>query len=121
MRLILYIAPYDGPSQEALKHFPPSCGLVNITLMKERPSWLSGVPVLVDRTSNLVYHGSHAILFLQNIAPYKVKMPPLAPELPADTGSTEVPLTDDTVTLSTEDLTSGGNSTQPPLASGVAT
>lgn len=69
---ILYVKDGDGPSNEALDLLNGNVLLKTQTFIQEwsllrvRPPWLNGVPIIVDKQEGLAHRGSVALEFLRN-------------------------------------------------------
>ncbi len=67
MRYVLFVKKQDEACLRALKVSSQSNNIyeLDITLLPTRPTWLRGVPSLLDRTKNILYEGTKCLMFLK--------------------------------------------------------
>ena len=69
-RNVLFVLPNNEPCLKALRLSSKLSVLeLDITKLSTKPSWLNGVPSLLDRKTEILYEGTHCLQMLQEMSP----------------------------------------------------
>jgi hypothetical protein len=74
---VLYVHPNSPQSMQLYQYLQkyqlPQVFVQDVTTLQNKPSWLDGVPILADTKIGLLYRGSDAITFVNNLVGLHVK------------------------------------------------
>jgi len=89
VEFLLYVLPLNPACLKALKYAAAiNCRIheCDVNLLKSKPSWLTGVPTLLDRKTKTIYRGTHCLRELQNMCLYNpVRLKPIPEHAPPRT------------------------------------
>jgi hypothetical protein len=89
---LLYVLPLNKPCITALKYSAATNRKIqecDVNLLKSsRPSWLTGVPTLLDRKTKTIYRGTHCLRELQNMC---IRHPVILKKIQKETSYLEKP------------------------------
>ena len=72
-RNVLFVLPNNEPCLKALQLSSKLSVLeLDITKLSTTPTWLNGVPSLLDRKTEILYEGTHCLQMLQEMSPETV-------------------------------------------------